>query len=334
MSRRPGSAAPVAAGPPSDRLKAVLAAGLEQKQQRQRRSAAPTDTLVKYEKDTDWSRELDAKKYPNGPRFTYGCPEDEPDCKDDDDKVPVDPITLDEFDNNKEVMILGSGHVYNPETLAKWLVQKNSRKCIYRDYRITDEELQELGLEEVDGKIGYKSQPNAFSAMEVTRQRTASGDVAVYRNSDDGPVLVGMEFRDSTVAYYEGPHGRERMVRKEYPISGANQYYEGPQGAEHTVRLEYENGIKVHYEGSRGEEHRVLEENPDGYNTYYEGLRSQERIVRKEYTSGYLIYYEGPRGEERMVRDECQGTERYYEGPIGQERMVRKEDQPSGINQY
>ena len=112
----------------------------------------PTGRLVTYQRATDWSTVKHDVGYPRGPYFTEGCPDAEPGCADE-DRVPVDPILLVEFAENERVMILGNGRVYNPASLAEWLKSWNSRKDIVTDYRITDEELKELGLEERNGVI-------------------------------------------------------------------------------------------------------------------------------------------------------------------------------------
>ena len=122
-----------------------------------RHACVPTDRLVTYRKEKDWSKVV-GKNYPNGPRFWHGCPDDLPRCNEN-EKVPGDPITHDEFENGKDVMITGDGGVYNPESLAKWLVQNGNRKGIFTEYLLTNAELRELGLRETyDGKIGYIGQ--------------------------------------------------------------------------------------------------------------------------------------------------------------------------------
>ena len=102
-----------------------------------------TELLVEYDKDTEWER-YTGPGYPNGPIFTIDCPDENPKCED--KKVHVDPILHEEFSEGKDVIILENGHVYNPVTLARWLRQKKTRRDIYNSHDLTDEELQEIGI--------------------------------------------------------------------------------------------------------------------------------------------------------------------------------------------
>lgn len=170
MSTRPTPSTPTtpphprAAASNADRLSQVLAAGLErqlsletcrpckrQPEQRLRSAAAPTNKVVDYDKETDWAT-IWGDRYPNGPRFTKGCPDDEPGC-DDKDYVPVDGVTLEEFDQGKPIIILECGHCFNIENLARWVIMKKSTRCIYNDHDMTEKELAELGLKKVNEEI-------------------------------------------------------------------------------------------------------------------------------------------------------------------------------------
>jgi len=334
MSTRPPAAGGQSARAASaaNRLSQVLAAGLEQKlslgicapcnragQLVQRRAAA-TDRIVENDEDVDWSR-VTGPRYPNGPRFAKTCPEDDDprqDC-DEEDKVNTDPISLEEFGIGKPIMVLGCGHCFNPDTLARWVRGKKSRKCVYDDnYDMTNKELEEIGFTpEEMGEI----LPGNFTRLQLEDR------VLIYRNDERGQVLVRAEFPEG-VRFFEGSSGEERMVRSEY-ASGEVLFYEGPLGEERMLRMEYADGHVQFYEGPRDEERHVRSEWPNRANgevQFYEGPRDEERLVSIKFANGEVQFHEGPMDEERLVRSEFADREvQFHEGPRDEERLVRSE---------
>ena len=213
----------------SDRLKAVLAAGLEQKQ----RGAASTDRIVPYNDRVNWSI-VRGKLYPKGPKFTVDCPDSKPDCTEDKEKVPIDPISREEFKEGDNIVIIGSGYAYKPATLAKWLVRRNSRMCIYNtDYRLTDEELMEIGLEDVNETIRYINGPASASDSGL-----ALSDAVEHRNWDEASRLIGV----GANVNYANPDADYVT-----PLMYACAY-----GGLSTAVLLVENGALVNFQNGRG----------------------------------------------------------------------------------
>ena len=175
----------------------------------------PTGRLVTYQRATDWSTVKHDVGYPRGPYFTEGCPDVEPGCADE-DRVPVDPILLVEFAENERVMILGNGRVYNPASLAEWLKSWNSRKDLVTDYRITDEELEELGLEEREGvirDIGEAEPANPQGAAESFTDYNSEDDIFGREAPIPEATMMALFVRDYD-EYLRGDHrSDDRLAR-------------------------------------------------------------------------------------------------------------------------
>lgn len=325
------STRPPRGGATKNRLSAVLSAGLERKlsldvcapcgrnprparpvQPVQRRAAA-TDLLVENDVDTDWSR-ITAPAYPNGPRFTRGCPDDDPGCPDD-DKVDIDPITLDEFAIGKDIMVLGCGHCYNPASLARWVRSKKSRKCVYNDYNMTSAELAEIGVtvEEAGGPW----------TDDLIRVEGLNGFVKYYRMENGVQVLTIVQLPNGQEDIFEGPWGEERKVRAR-TVDGDVHFFEGAPGEEHLIRKELSSGLIFFYSGDANEERLQRIEIPTGETQYYEGDKDEERLVRITYANtGEIGYYEGDPDQERRVKSVfANGEIQIFEGPMGEERKV------------
>ena len=228
----------------ADRLSQVLAAGLErqlsletcrpckrQPAQRPRSAAAaaptaPTDLVVDYDKGTDWSR-VTGDRYPNGPRFTKGCPDDEPDC-DDGDKVPVDAITQEEFNDGRPIIILGCGHCFNIDSLARWASTKRSRRCIYNDYDMTNAELAELGLTPTfqplqllqPGDANYLYDPLKQQAIADVTDNGLNLASVLYELRSDREVVLAAVNEDGFALTYASA---EMKNEKEVVLAAVNQ---------------------------------------------------------------------------------------------------------------
>lgn len=314
----------------TSRLSQVLSAGLERQMSLGicPPCVAATDLIVENDEGKDWSK-VTGPLYPNGPRFTKGCPDDDddddnygtydnsrPNCEER-DKVNIDPITLDEFGVGKPLMLLGCGHCYDPRTLERWVRQNKKRKCIYDDgYDMTDKELQELGFMPIEmGEILYANE---------TRVDEEDGGAQIYRDSENGPVLVRVLRPNGRVIFLEGPRNQERMVKIMFP-DGA-QIYEGAAGVERLVKRVYTNGNKNYYEGESGEERLVKVELPNGSVQFFDGPRGQERLTAARVPAGGGYYtFEGSRGQERMVSRVLRGYKFIYSGEKGKERVVLTE---------
>lgn len=283
----------------ANRLSEVLAAGLERKFSHvtcrpcMPRVSADIGRLVDYDDDTDWSR-ITGDRYPNGPRFTKGCPDDNPDC-DEESKIPVDAITLEQFNTGREIIILGCGHCFNVSSLERWARSKRSRKCVYNDYDMTDEELAELGLSPALQPLA--AQGALQPPVTEIREDDEDGTVKVYLSSADGPVLVRVEYANGVVASFEGPRGEERIVRAQ-TARGNIAFFEGPRNQERVVRTQDVNGYLQFFEGSRGEERMVRIQFSDGSVGFFEGSRGQERMVRFRFANGDTVLVEGSREEQ------------------------------------
>ena len=318
VHRPPASSATNASN--ANRLRQVLVAGWERKlSQGTCRQCMPevpvaTDRLVDYDEDIEWSK-ITGDRYPNGPRFTKGCPDDDPDCEEE-NKVPVDAITLEEFHKGREIIILGCGHCFNVTSLERWVRRKRSRKCIYNDYDMTDSELADIGLSPTLQPLAAQdvSQP----PVTEIREDTEDGAVKVYLSSTDGPVLVRIEYANGAMGYYEGPLGDERVVRMQLADGDIN-FFEGPRGEERMVRMQRANGNVGFLEGARGEERMVRMQLANGDIYFFEGPRGKARMVRMQLANGNVGFFEGARGEERMVRMQlANGDIYFFEGPPGE----------------
>lgn len=332
----------VTAAPDANRLSQVLAAGLERKLSLgtcrpctpnaagRRQAAVATDRLVDYNEDTDWSR-VTADRYPNGPRFAKACPDDYegPFC-DEEDKVPVDGITLHEFKRNRPIMILGCGHCFNPDSLARWVQTNRTRMCTYNDYSMTNKELAELGFTPT-----FQPLPSVPLTGPEIRVEDGEGNLKFYRESDDGLAMVRQEFTGGRTVYLEGPRGGEYIVLMVNSTDGTTYYFEGPASWERLVRVVELDGTTTYFEGESEEENMVKRVFPDGATNYYEGPDGEERKVRRVDSDGNTTFYEGESGEEHIVRMwYLDDTTVDYEGPSDEERKVRMVDRAGNTTYY
>ena len=326
-----------------------------------KRRAAATDRLVENDEGMDWSR-ITAPAYPNGPRFASGCPEDDLDCNDD-GKVRIDPITFDEFDIGKPVMVLGCGHCYNPDSLARWVRQKKSRKCMYDDnYDMSPAELKEIGvaieevggpfIEDLTGLAGVNGASEFFrvegGALVLTIVQFPNGQQDIFDGPLDEERKVRSRHLDGKIDFFEGSQDQERRIRTEWPDgqmdffsgekdeefkehttlpTGDIEYFFGTRGEERLIRVEFVSGQVSIYEGDRDEERMVRSYSPDGEVQLFEGPRGEERKESSQLPNGDVYTYEGPQGEEHIVSRIFNGRRYIYEGPKGEERVIAQREE-------
>lgn len=355
MSTRPLHAGATENRP--NRLSVVLSAGLEsglslgicapcaRNPRPVQRRAAATGLLVENDVDTDWSR-IAAPRYPDGPRFTRGCPDDDPGCPDD-DKVNIDPISLDQFDIGKEIMVLGCGHCYNPEPLARWARSKKSRKCLYNDYNMTSAELAEIGVtaeeagapwiedliriypEPATGFVEYYQRENGVLVLKVVQDED-DGREFIFEGPVGDERKVRCRHVDGDIDFFEGANGEERLIRSEWS-TGEVEFFSGDADEERKERLVLPTGETQYFEGLQGEERLVrITFSNTGQISYYEGEQDEERMVKSVFADGDIHLFEGPRDEEKKVvawvqLEDGSREYRFFEGSKGEERLVRRE---------
>ena len=262
-------------------------------------------------------------------------------------------------DGSSLVVACDNGHVFHRGCILKHRDDYYRNNCPACQASLLDNNIDE-GLPSSREKRFRSScgtvtavylEANGTQQFRLLRMVFDTGEVLFFEGEGYFPNArkVSTKLPDGTIAYFDGPNGQERMIRKENipELEGFVQhfdgsqgeerlvridrpngqgifFYEGDQGEEHIVRLEWGNQTEF-YEGSLGFERKVRVRLGDDATAYFEGERFCEHKVRVEYTDGVKQFYEGERRNERLVRIEWpNGRKKYFEGEAGNERVIRR----------
>jgi hypothetical protein len=217
------------------------------------------------------------------------------------------------------VTLTACQHQFHVHCIAKWLTE-----CPVCRGAIVQQDVSDV--REAMAKLESEKKGE-------TRVQNDDGNVEFYLGQGDSRRKVRVEQPDGEKKFFEGEKDDERLVRVEQPY-GEKKFFEGEKDAERLVRVKVEDLGEKFYEGEKGAEHFVRIEFVDGDKHFFDGEKGAERYVRIEYRNGRKEFYEGDRPATRLVRAEYpNGQKHFYEGEKGAERKVRSE-YPDGQNNF
>ena len=216
------------------------------------------------------------------------------------------------------VTLTACEHAFHVHCIAPWVQRRGaSPTCPTCRQEISPQDVDAIS----DAALELQNEIVRINDLE-TREEDADGTVYVYRGRGERRRLVRTEFPSGENQFFEGEKDKERKVRVEW--DGNTWFYEGDKNKERKVREETRDGDKRFFEGDKGKERKVRVEKSSGTKFFFEGEKGKERKVRVEWIDGEKLFYEGEKDKERKVRvEKADGNKWFFEGEKGKERKVR-----------